>query len=145
MNSVTTHFRVAYALAALAVSALSLALAGFGCGAPAARVDMPIEERAYEGHDREEHEQGKHPEMSGALREMHDVLAPIWHAEKGPDREVKACDAAPKFEEQSAAIDKETPEKPRSDEAGFHAAAQALIKAAGEFKTECAKPAGGRT
>ncbi len=107
----------------------------------------PPADGAHGHHEHGEHgEHGahEHPEMTGALREMHDVLAPLWHAPKGPERETKTCEAIPTFVQRAGAIDKNVPESARAKEAAYRAAAQGLVTAVGSLETECAKPSGGR-
>jgi hypothetical protein len=125
----------------LAPALVSLGLCALGCGSSTPPAGAAHDERAEHEH---EHEHGEHAHMSGAIREMHDALAPLWHAEKSPDRESKTCEAVPTFEQRAGAIDKEVPEGARADEAGYHSSAQALVTAVGDLKAECAKPAGGR-
>ncbi len=71
------------------------------------------------------------------------MLAPLWHAEKSPERVKKTCDAVPTFEQHAAAVDKEAPAD-AARAAAAHTAAQGLIAAVGELKAECAKPEAGR-
>lgn len=98
-----------------------------GCGA-----STPPAETAHGEHA--DGEKREHHKLAGAAHEFHEVLAPLWHAEKGAAREAKVCDAVPAFEERGAGVAKESPD----------AASQGLVTAVGELKTECAKPAGGR-
>jgi len=46
-----------------------------------------------EGEHHEEHGE-KHGDMSPAVHDFHETLAPLWHAPKGPDRVTKTCDSA---------------------------------------------------
>jgi hypothetical protein len=98
-------------------------------------------EHGEHGHEHGEH--GEHPKLAGAMHEFHEVLAPLWHAEKSPERAKKTCEAVPTFEQRAAAVDKEAPADAARASA-HHAAAQGLIAAVGELKTECAKPEAGR-
>jgi len=90
-----------------------------------------------------EHGKGEHPKLAGAMHELHEVLAPLWHAEKSPERARKTCEAVPTFEQQAAAVDKDAPAD-AARAGAHHAAAQGLVAAVGELKTECAKPEAGR-
>lgn len=141
MNS--TSIRPWYILASL-----SIGLFAFGCGGstpPAEGAHGHGEHGEHGEHKHGEHgEHGDHPKMTAEVSAMHDVLAPLWHAEKSPERENKTCEAVPTFEERAGAIDKTVPESARANEAGYHAAAQGLITSVGALKAECAKPAGGR-
>ena len=42
--------------------------------------------------------------MPPELVTFHDVLAPRWHADKGPDRMKSTCDAMPEFTQSATAI-----------------------------------------
>jgi hypothetical protein len=77
------------------------------------------------------------------MHELHEVLAPLWHAEKSPERTKKTCEAVPAFEKHAAAVDKDAPAD-TARAAAHHTAAQGLIASVGELKTECAKPEAGR-
>ena len=96
-------------------------------------------EHGEHGEKHEHGEHGEHPKLTGAMHELHEVLAPLWHADKGPERTKKTCEAVPTFEQRAAAVDKDAPA-----DAAHHTAAQGLIAAVGELKTECAKPEAGR-
>jgi len=72
------------------------------------------------------------------------VLAPLWHAEKNPEREKKTCAAIPTFEQRAAALDSHAPEAASGNEAAYHAAVEGLAKAVGELKAECGKAEGAR-
>lgn len=124
--------------ASFLVALASAALFALGCGP-----STPNPEHADE-HAHGEHEHGEHPKMVGAMHEFHEVLAPLWHADKSPERTKKTCDAVATFETRAAAVDKDVPESARAAEPKYHAAAQGLIAAVGELKTECAKPEAGR-
>jgi hypothetical protein len=52
----------------------------------------------------EEHHVGEHPELPAELTAFHDVLAPLWHAEAGAQRETDTCAAVPAMQEKAAAI-----------------------------------------
>ena len=126
---ITTSLRSSFFLAVASASLFAL-----GCG-PA----TPPAEHAHGDHEHgehgEKHEHGEHPKLTGAMHEFHEVLAPLWHADKSPERVTKTCEAAPTFEARAAAVDKDAPA-----DAGYHAAAQGLIAAVGELKAQCAKP-----
>lgn len=42
--------------------------------------------------------------MTGAVKALHDTLSPVYHLEKGADRDGQACTALPKLEEGSKAV-----------------------------------------
>ncbi len=124
--------------ASFLVALASASLFALGCGS-----STPPSEHA-EGHEHgehgEEHEHGEHPKMTGAVHEFHEVLGPLWHADKSPERTRKTCDAIPAFEQRAAAVDKDVPESARAAEPAYHAVAQGLIAAVGDLKAECARP-----
>jgi hypothetical protein len=101
-------------------------------------------EHGEHGHEHGEHGgHGEHPKLAGSMHEFHEVLAPLWHADKSPERAKKTCEAVPTFEQRAAAVDKEAPAD-AARAGAHHAAAQGLIAAVGELKAECAKPEAGR-
>jgi hypothetical protein len=130
----TTSTFSANILAFVAVGICSFLVGGCG-GAP---------HHAEGEHGHHEHGAHEHPEMTGPVREMHDVLSPLWHAEKSPERETKTCEAIPTFVQRADAVDKNVPESAHANEAAYHAAAKGLVTAVGGLEAECAKPSGGR-
>ena len=51
----------------------------------------------------------EHEAMMPELAKFHDVLAPRWHAEKGPKRMADTCGALPEFHADADAVAKATP------------------------------------
>ena len=51
----------------------------------------------------------EHAAMPAELKTFHDVLAPRWHAEKGPKRMEDTCAALPDFHTDADALAKSTP------------------------------------
>ena len=93
---------------------LVIVLAAAACGgkkpAPANNATMP--EHAEAGGA----EAGEHAGMPAEMTKFHDVLAPRWHAEKGPQRMKDTCAALPEFHADADAIAKATPpEKANAD------------------------------
>ncbi len=120
---------------------VSAGLLALGCGASTPPAEHAGEhEHGEHGehakHEHGEHGKGEHPKLTGAMHELHEVLAPLWHAEKSPERTKKTCEAVATFEKYAAAVDKDAP----ADAAAHHTAAQGLVASVGELKTECAKP-----
>jgi hypothetical protein len=78
-----------------AISCLSL-LVALGCGSsePAPGATTPAAARG------EEH----HHELTPELDAFHDLLAPLWHADKGDARRQKTCGAVPDFKTRAAAV-----------------------------------------
>lgn len=54
--------------------------------------------KATEGHEQGKH--GEHPEMAASVKALHDTLSPVYHLEKGKDRDTQACGALPRRREQ---------------------------------------------
>ena len=136
----TTSIFSSHVLTFVAVGVCSLLVGGCGGSTPPAEGAHGHHEHGEHG----EHGEHKHPEMTGAVREMHDVLSPLWHAAKSPEREIKTCEAIPTFVQRAGAIDKNVPESAKAKETAYRAAAQGLVTAVGGLEAECAKPAGGR-
>ena len=85
---------------------------------------------AHEEHG--EHEMAMPPELKG----FHDVLAPHWHAEKGPKRMQDTCAALPDFHKASDALAKATP--PRAAHADtWTNGTKALVAAVAELDVAC--------
>ncbi len=114
------------------------ASAALGCGAS---TPPPADAHNSHGDQHGDHKGGGHAKLTGAAHEFHEVLAPLWHAAKSPEREVKVCDASATFEQRAADVLKEAPE---GGDAAARTAAQGLVTAVGDLKTECTKAAGGR-
>ena len=125
--------------ASFLVAIASAGLFALGCGPATPAAEHAHGEHAEHG-DHEHGEHGEHPKMVGAMHEFHEVLAPLWHADKSPERTKKTCDAVATFETRAAAVDKDVPESARAAEPAYHTAAQGLIAAVGELKAQCAKP-----
>jgi hypothetical protein len=107
----------------LLVTALcgALGLVSSGCGSSEKEGQHP--DPAHEGHDHsdpghnepghdqaeghgEEHE-GHHAQMGGAVKAFHDVLAPVFHMEKGPGRVESTCKVGGSLKEQAALVESE--------------------------------------
>ena len=71
--------------------------------------------------EHEEHAE-HHGDMSPAVHDFHETLAPLWHAPKGPDRVTKTCDNAATLQSKAKA----------TNDAGLVSATDALA-------AECAK------
>lgn len=62
----------------------------------------PAPEAKAEAHD-------EHGNMPVEIKQFHEVLAPRWHAAKGPERMKSTCDALPDFNAGATAIAKAVP------------------------------------
>lgn len=86
------------------------------------------------GHGHEEGgEHHKHAKMEGAVKSFHDVLAPVYHAEKGPGRADKACAATASMKHEAAKVAAE----PAGDDAARKADADALTKSVADLEAAC--------
>lgn len=85
--------------------AISLVLVGCGGSKPAEPASPVAATNAGD----------EHAHMSPELAKFHDVLAPRWHAEKGPERMKSTCDAMPDFTSAATAIAMATPPKAAED------------------------------
>ncbi len=92
------------------------------------------------------HEGGEHHEGSGSgdehenltpeLSAFHDLLAPHWHADKGPQRTADTCSAIAQFKSSADAVAVATP--PVSTNADtWTAATRALVAAVAELERAC--------
>jgi len=74
--------------------------------------------------------------MPPEMKAFHDVLAPRWHAAKGPQRMKDTCAALPDFHADADALAKATP--PRGANAdSWTTGTKQLVGALGELDTTC--------
>jgi hypothetical protein len=91
---------------------------------------------AHHAGEQGEHEHGEHEHAHGPLGEFHEVLAPIWHSDKGPERTDRACDAAKTMRERAAAVaSAPPPEGAKADD--YAASAKALTDAVDALSAAC--------
>lgn len=124
------------------VASLSLALPLVtGCG-PDKTAAHPEDRQGHEhGHEHgdkhehhdEHHEGGHHPKMEGAIKAFHDVLAPVYHADKGPGRAEKACSATSPMKEAAAKVAGE----PKGDPESWKTASSALDQSIADLEASC--------
>src|SRR4051812_8109060 len=107
--------------ASLLAAIASAGLFALGCGSSTPAAEHAEEHEQAEHGEKGEHEhgekgehergekgeKGEHPKMVGAVRDFHEVLGPLWHADKSPERAKKTCEAIPAFEQRAAAVDKD--------------------------------------
>jgi hypothetical protein len=89
------------------IKGIAISLLLVACGGKAAEPAHPVAETKAGGDE--------HEHMSPELAKFHDVLAPRWHAAKGPDRMKSTCDAMPDFTAGATAIAMATPPKGAED------------------------------
>jgi ABC-type Zn2+ transport system substrate-binding protein/surface adhesin len=109
---------------------VACAVALFGCGAKEQGAEHPHgHEHGKDTHEHgKEHGEGKHghADLQGAVKDLHDVLAPVYHMEKGSPRNDAACAKVAAFKEKSAAV--ATEGKPHADD---------LSKTAADLEAAC--------
>lgn len=122
--------------AVMSVAAVSFALVG--CGSSSSQGPGPHHGEGPhgdhhgppgEGHHHEHgghHGDGHHhpPDLKGAMKGFHDVLAPVYHMDKGPARNDKACGAAAQMKEGAGKVAAE----PAGDPAIWKAKSDALAQ-----------------
>jgi hypothetical protein len=90
-----------------------------------------------EGH--EEHAAGEgaeHENLTPELKTFHDLLAPLWHAEKGPQRMKDTCAAVPQFKTNADAVGKATPPT-KANADTWTTATRALVASVNGLETAC--------
>jgi hypothetical protein len=114
---------------------LALLLISVGCGGKdkSAPATTPIahEHAAHEGG-----EGGEHAGMTAEMTRFHDLMRPLWHADKGPTRMTGACDAIPQFKTESDAIAVATPPEPANADT-WTAGTRALVAAVNDLEAAC--------
>jgi hypothetical protein len=83
----------------------------------------------------DEHKQA-HADMPAEMTKFHDVLAPRWHAEKGPKRMADTCAAVPEMKAVADAIAKATPPT-RANADTWTASTRALVASLNELEPVC--------
>lgn len=113
------------------VLSLSVMMLSLGCSSQkevAEPHEHDHEEHAHkgDGHHEEHHKGGHHEMAAGPVKDFHDVLAPVFHMEKGAARADAACAAVPSYKEKGA---------PLATESKEHGAA--LVAAVAELEKAC--------
>jgi hypothetical protein len=125
---------------------LAVALAVVGCGGAKSDPGGPLESaRDGQKHEIGHREPGKgepgkaeHDEMAmpAPIKAFHDVLAPRWHAARGPQRMADTCAALGEFHGDADAI-AAAPAPQGRDAAVWSAAGVQLVDAVGRLDTAC--------
>jgi hypothetical protein len=113
----------------------ALLLISVGCGGK----DKAAPATTPTAHEHAGHEGGggdEHGAMSSEMTTFHDLLRPLWHAEKGPARMKGACDAIAQFQADSDAVAKATPPEPANADT-WTAGTRALVAAVKDLETAC--------
>lgn len=111
-----------------------------GCGGKSAEPTTPApapEGGEHAGHGAEHEHEGGHPELTPEMHAFHDQLAPLWHAEPGPQRQADTCDSIPTLEQGVASI-AAAPVPAGVDGATWTGAVGALDTSLDELQTSCA-------
>ncbi len=119
-------------------SALCLLLAAAACGSsePTTASTPSSAPAAGEQAAKSEGDDGHH-RLTPELKGFHDLLSPLWHADKGEARRADTCKAVPDFKTRAAAVKAAAP--PASvDPAGWTAAGSDLEGAVAGLETACA-------
>jgi hypothetical protein len=74
--------------------------------------------------------------MGPEMTKFHDVLAPRWHAEKGPQRMTDTCAAVPDFQSNAVALAGSAP-PPTSEPASWATATKELTDAVTGLEAAC--------
>lgn len=82
----------------------------------------------------------EHENLSPEMKAFHDLLAPRWHAAKGPQRMQDTCSAIEQFKASADAVAKATPPIPANADT-WTAGTRALVAAVEELAKAC--PSGG--
>ncbi len=116
---------------------LSIVVAA-GCGAPASN-NAPDAPPGHRHHGPEE-EHGRHDHhFEGGMKDYHDVLAPIWHQEKGLARTDGACAKAASLAALARVLENDpAPGKAAADATGWKSDAHELVLASDALGTACA-------
>jgi hypothetical protein len=113
---------------------LVVVLAAAACGgkksAPATTSTTTQEAGGSEAHKQ------AHAEMPSEMTKFHDVLAPRWHAEKGPKRMADTCAAVPEMKAVADAIAKVTPPT-KANADTWTASTRALVDSVNELEPVC--------
>ncbi len=86
-----------------------------------------------EGHHGKGHHGEGHGKLEGALGAFHDVLAPIYHAEKGPGRADKACAGTASLKSGAEKVAAE----PKGDPEAWKTLSATLAKTLGDLDAAC--------
>ena len=83
-----------------------------------------------------EHHEGEHDEMTPEIKKLHDLLSPLWHADKGPQRMKNTCAAIGDFKADADAIATATPPTTANAD-NWTKGTRALVTAVGKLADAC--------
>jgi hypothetical protein len=120
---------------------LVIVLAAAACGgkktAPATTETTTTTTQQADPHD--EHaagEAGHHEALTPELTQFHDLLSPLWHAAKGPQRMKDTCAALPQLKTSADAVAKATPPT-KTNADTWTSATRALADSVNRLETAC--------
>lgn len=116
---------------------LVFVLAAAACGGKKSAPATTTTTEQAEPHD--EHAAGEaaeHEAMTPELTKFHDLLAPLWHADKGPQRIKDTCAAVPQFKTAADEVAKATPPT-KANADTWTAATRALVASVSALETAC--------
>jgi hypothetical protein len=116
--------------------ALPLLLAVAACAAPPQ--SGAVDAAGYRHHGPDQEHGRHHHHFTGALEGFHDVFAPLWHMDPGPERAEKACDKTAALRAKAVALEAEpVPEAARVDEAGWRTETRELVAEIDALRADC--------
>src|SRR4051794_24494626 len=116
---------------------VALLIAAAACGGKHSAPAKPTGAGSGSGSDMAmEHHEGEPDEMSPELKKFHDLLSPLWHAPKGPERMKNTCAAVAEIKADADAIATATPPvKANADT--WTAGTRSLVDAASNLADAC--------
>jgi hypothetical protein len=115
---------------------LVIALAAAACGG---KKSEPTTTSTTSGGTAGAESGGSHEEHAGMPAELtrfHDILRPLWHAEKGPKRMTDTCAAVPQMKTEADAIAKVTPPVPANADT-WTSGTRALVASVADLDVTC--------
>jgi hypothetical protein len=114
---------------------LAIVLAAAACGGKKSAPATTTTTQTAEGGDGQQ-AAGEHADMPAEMTKFHDVLAPRWHAEKGPKRMADTCAAVSEMKVVADAIAKATPPT-KANADTWTAGTRALVASVAELEPVC--------
>jgi hypothetical protein len=116
----------------------ALLLAAAACGGKGKAASGPTTSGGSADHagDHQGGDEEMHDSLSPEMKAFHDLLAPLWHADKGPKRLADTCAAVPQLKTSADAVAKATPPIPTNADT-WTTGTRALVAAVGELETAC--------
>jgi hypothetical protein len=116
---------------------LVILLSAAACGGKkSAPATTPSTEQAQPHEEHAAGEGAEHEDLTPELTKFHDILAPLWHAAKGPQRIKDTCAAVPQFRTAADAVGKATPPT-KANADTWTTATRALVDSVNGLETAC--------